>query len=111
MHTEFVLNTREIKVEAPSTETLLTTLRERLQLTGSKEACVEGECGACTVLVNGRPVDSCIYAGGRAWRPGWKPHATTAVLRRPLCYPMWILYSGSPADAQCPAGRKSKSRP
>ena len=61
MRIELTVNTRDVSVEAPPTETLLATLRERLQLTGTKEACVEGECGACTVLVNGRPVDSCIY--------------------------------------------------
>jgi len=63
---ELTVNTRDVSVEAPPTETLLATLRERLQLTGTKEACVEGECGACTVLVNGRPVDSCIYATAAA---------------------------------------------
>ncbi|HAQ24080.1 MAG TPA: (2Fe-2S)-binding protein [Acidimicrobiaceae bacterium] len=62
MQTKFVVNTRQVEVEAPAEESLLTTLRDRLQLTGTKEACVEGECGACTVLVDGRPVDSCIYA-------------------------------------------------
>jgi len=63
---ELTVNTRDVSVEAPPTETLLATLRERLQLTGTKEACVEGECGACTVLVTGRPVDSCIYATAAA---------------------------------------------
>ena len=66
MRIELTVNTRDVSVEAPPTETLLATLRERLQLTGTKEACVEGECGACTVLVNGRPVDSCIYATAAA---------------------------------------------
>jgi carbon-monoxide dehydrogenase small subunit len=49
-------------IEVGAGETLLQTLRERLGLTGTKEGCVEGECGACTVLVDGRPVDSCILA-------------------------------------------------
>lgn len=45
--------------QVPDEETLLTTLRERLDLTGSKEACGQGACGCCTVVMNGEAVPSC----------------------------------------------------
>jgi len=56
------VNGRREQVEVGPAETLLGMLRERLRLTGTKEGCNEGECGACTVLVDGLPVDSCIYS-------------------------------------------------
>jgi aerobic-type carbon monoxide dehydrogenase small subunit (CoxS/CutS family) len=46
-------------------ERLLDVLRDRLRLTGTKEACGRGECGACTVLVDGRPVLACITLAAR----------------------------------------------
>lgn len=56
----FSLNGREVTVSVDPRETLFDTLRERLRLTGTKGACLEGECGSCTVLLDGEPVTSCL---------------------------------------------------
>ena len=48
------------RVEVPSHMTLLQMLRDRMALTGTKNGCEAGECGACTVLVDGEPVNSCM---------------------------------------------------
>ena len=54
------INGKTEMVEVPSYMTLLTMLREKLALTGTKSGCEAGECGACTVLMNGEPVNSCM---------------------------------------------------
>ena len=55
-----IVNGASHDVAVPGHETLLVTLRERLQLTGTKLVCGRGECGACTVLLNGRSAYSCL---------------------------------------------------
>jgi carbon-monoxide dehydrogenase small subunit len=62
----FVLNGRRVDVEAPPMKRLLDVLREDCALTGTKEGCGEGECGACTVLVDGDPVNSCLVPFAQA---------------------------------------------
>ncbi len=62
----FSLNGRRVDVEAAPMRRLLDVLREECGLTGTKEGCGEGECGACTVLLDGRPVASCLVAFGQA---------------------------------------------
>ena len=56
----FTVNGDPVEVDAPGMRRLLDVLREDLGLTGTKEGCGEGECGACTVIVDGAVVDSCL---------------------------------------------------
>ncbi|MEM4416781.1 MAG: (2Fe-2S)-binding protein, partial [Nitrososphaerota archaeon] len=56
----FILNGRPTTVEAPPGYTLLETLRQILHLTGTKDGCSSGDCGACTVLLDGKAVHSCL---------------------------------------------------
>jgi selenium-dependent xanthine dehydrogenase len=60
------VNQKSYALEAVPGETLSTLIRNRLHLTGTKIGCGEAECGACTVLVDGEPVISCVYPSERA---------------------------------------------
>ncbi len=61
----FSLNGKSVEIDSPPAARLLDVLREECHLTGTKEGCGEGECGACTVLIDGVPVCSCIIPVGQ----------------------------------------------
>jgi aerobic-type carbon monoxide dehydrogenase small subunit (CoxS/CutS family) len=73
------VNGRNHSVDADPAKPLLLVLREDLDLTGSKHGCGEGQCGACTVLLDGRPVRSCITPVGEV---GARPVVTVEGLER-----------------------------
>ena len=65
-HLEMILNGKEVSVEVEPGDLLVHVLRDKLGLIGTKVSCGEGECGSCTVLVDGLTVTSCIYPALKA---------------------------------------------
>lgn len=65
MHIKFKINGTEYGLDTDPGKRLLDVLREDLGLTGTKEGCGEGECGACTVIVDGVAVNSCLLMAGQ----------------------------------------------
>ncbi len=63
VHVETRINGEEIDFLCEPRQSLLEVLRDELRLTGSKEGCNNGNCGACNVLLDGRPVNSCLVLG------------------------------------------------
>lgn len=66
MHIQLTINDEFVTVEAPPDITLLDLLRDYLNLTGAKEGCAIGECGACAVIMDGRLVNSCLVLAPQA---------------------------------------------
>lgn len=71
MKHDLVVNGERVEVELDAGTSLLEVLRERLQLTGTKESCGRGECGACSVIVGGRPRLACIELACRVDEAVW----------------------------------------
>lgn len=62
----FTLNGEKVQCQGEANQTLLDILRDNFNLTGAKEGCGKGECGACTVIMDGEAVNSCLILAGQA---------------------------------------------
>ena len=115
------VNGEEHKLSIAPWTTLLDVLRERLDLTGTKKGCDHGQCGACTVLVDGRRVNSCLTLAvmkdgaeittveGLAERR----HAASAAagVHRPRRLPVRLLHAGPDLLGRGPDRRRQGARP
>jgi xanthine dehydrogenase YagT iron-sulfur-binding subunit len=103
VHVSATVNGQPVALDIDSRASLLDLLRERLGLTGTKKGCDHGQCGACTVHLNGRPVSSCLtmaskiegrhvttiegIASGADLHPMQQAFIDRRARRRPRCYP------------------------
>lgn len=97
------VNGEAVEREVPTTQRLLHFLRDTLGLTGAKEVCAEGECGACTVLLDGRAVNSCLVLAveaqgaeiltieGLVEHPVQTAMAATHAVQCGYCFPGMVL--------------------
>ena len=76
----FFVNEEPVELYVDANKTLLNVLREELDLTGAKEGCGAGECGACTVIMNGKPVNACLVLAPEL---DGAPHTTGERLTNP----------------------------
>lgn len=95
----FVLNGAHVEVAVASTDRLLDVLRDRLGCTGAKDACSEGECGACTVLLDGLPAVSCLVPAFQA-----RGRTVETVESRDLPSLLPLLESGATQCGACTPG-------
>ena len=98
MPIDLIVNGTRRRLEADPQRSLLTVLREDLDLTGAKYGCGEGQCGACTVLIEGQPTRSCLTkVASVAGRPiitiagsaSARPSASTHTARSPSVLTAW----------------------
>jgi len=97
-HIAFMLNGEEVEASFAPHKTLLEVLREDLGLTGTKHGCELGECGTCTVLVDGKPILSCLSLGLDA--EGHDVATIEGMARGPELHPLQETFADLGA-AQC----------
>ena len=94
----FTVNGRSVELEVEPHHTLLDVLRADIGLTGTKECCLVGECGACSVLVGDRSVDACLVLAAEA--DGWDVTTVEGLAAGPQLHPLQSAFLATGA-AQC----------
>ena len=114
---DFILNGEACHTEIPEDATLLKVLRDILHLTGTKEGCGEGDCGACTVLVDGRSVNSCLFPAVQAEGcqvmtiEGVEAHPELARIQKAFVFSGHdYVYSGTASEKSKAHGRRNPTR-
>lgn len=122
----FVLNGKKMTMEIPPNISLLDLLRDHLGLTGTKKACEAGECGACTVLIDGKAVNSCIVlapqingkriqtiegmSSGSSLHPLQKAFVDKGAVQCGFCTPGMLMSLKALYDEKAKAGREEIKR-